>query len=134
MSDQKIIVRRACMSDSSKIWLYHRLSDFFYIVDMKYDEFMDRFVDNGRMLYMFFRGILYALGENDFKIRWILRYREKNDDFIGFYCSYNSSSISCGTIYIILLLFPREMMFKEIRRILASKINLMRKMWVYLPP
>jgi len=130
MMEKKL--KRAEYGSSGKMWIYSRKDDFFYILDYSRREFMDKIVDNKSLIYRFFNEILSLLGEKDYEVRWIARYRERNDAFICFYCCYKSQSFY-GSSYVVLLVFRDNINFNRDIRYLAFLVNLMRKIWVYLP-
>ena len=116
-----------------KIWLYSRRDDYFYIVHYDHKDFMKNIANNMIMIFGFFREILDILGEPDARIEWIARYWEKDAKFIGFYCCYTSRNHTYGRQYVVLLVFDEERSFSSDRLELCRKLELMRKIWVYIP-
>jgi len=125
-------ISRAIGSGRGKIWLYCRHDDFFYKVECKHEESILRIVDDKKKLLGLFRLLLSMIGEEDAKIEWIISYREREDRFIGLYCCYVSGH-TYGKSYIVLLIFSESRDFKRNRLDIARRLELMRRLWVYLP-
>ena len=126
-------IEKVVYRGTGKIWLYSRHDDFFYIVRYDWSEFTNRVVNDRSAMLKFFRELLSMLGELDAKIEWIVRFMEKGGRFVGFYCCYRSKAPVFGKAYVVLLVFNEDKDWVRDRLELASRLELMRKLWVYLP-